>query len=72
MEGGRPTLVRIQFSTPSCGWNIMVQTSATATGVAIMGRMKTARARPRSGKRRWKASAAARPNTSGNTTASTV
>jgi hypothetical protein len=28
---------------PSCGWNIIVHTSAIATGVAIIGRMKKPR-----------------------------
>ena len=42
-----PTEVSRKLSTPSCGWNIIVHTSATATGVAIIGRMKAVRAMPR-------------------------
>ena len=50
----------------------MVQTSATATGVAIIGMMKTARSTPRSGNFSWKTSAAAVPKKIGRTTASAV
>jgi len=51
----------------------MVQTSATATGVAIIGRMKMVRSRPRNGKvAGGNTSAAAVPKPRGSTTARTV
>ena len=50
----------------------MVQTRAMATGVAIIGRMNTVRAKPRSGKLRWKHTAAATPSTTGKNTDSAV
>ena len=49
----------------------MVQTSAMATGVAIIGRMKMPRRKPRSGKR-MEDERRDVPRTSGSTTASTV
>ena len=50
----------------------MVQTSAMATGVAIIGIMKMARSKPRSGNSRWNTTAAATPRTTGRTTARKV
>ena len=44
----------------------MVQTRAMATGVAIIGIMKTARQKPRSGNSRWNTTAAAIPSTTGS------
>jgi hypothetical protein len=43
-----------------------------ATGVAIIGIMKTARSTPRSGNSRWKMMAASTPKMTGRRTASTV
>jgi hypothetical protein len=50
----------------------MVQTSAIATGVAIIGMTKSARTKPRNGKFAWKISAAINPKMSGSTTAKKV
>ena len=50
----------------------MVQTSAIATGVAIIGMMNTARRKPRAGNSRWNTTAAAIPSISGRTTARAV
>ncbi len=53
---------------PSCGWNIIVHTSAIATGVAIIGMMKRPRRKPRIGNLLWNITAAKVPNASGRTT----
>ncbi len=50
----------------------MVQTSAMATGVAIIGRMNTPRRKPRSGNLAWNTQAASVPRISGSTTESAV
>jgi len=50
----------------------MVQTSAIATGVAIIGMMKIARRRPRQGNFAWNTTAAKVPKTSGSSTDSAV
>ena len=50
----------------------MVQTSAIATGVAIIGMTKIVRSAPRQGNWRWKTIAAGTPSTIGMTTASSV
>jgi hypothetical protein len=50
----------------------MVHTSAIATGVAIIGMMKTARKKPRNGNLAWNTAAASVPKISGSRTESTV
>ena len=50
----------------------MVQTSAIATGVAIIGMMKMPRRKPRSGNFWWNTTAASVPNISGSSTESAV
>ena len=50
----------------------MVQTSAIATGVAIIGMMKRPRRKPRPGNLAWNTTAAKVPKTSGKNTDSAV
>ena len=50
----------------------MVHTSAIATGVAIIGMMKTPRRKPRSGNFWWNTTAANVPKISGRITESAV